>query len=298
MRSLTHLLSLLWSRLAQSDSRRGPSPLNAFSKKESAGNSSPRSVLALALLTALAPYGLAQRTTPAAPPAKPTPPHFNSPAGSFALSRGSHSSSRFHRPSPSTSLLFPFFDDSFDPDEISSTGDPNAASQPQPPAFLLQAARALSGSTGYAAQPDNNREPSSSQPLMIELQGDRYVRISSAAIDGEALPLPSKSTGSHFAKPHIPSSATTPAPIVATASSVRDLPSVVLVFRDGHSEEVHDYTIADQFLYARGDYYTDGYWNKKIDLSSLDLSETMQANSTRNVKFVLPSSPNEVITRP
>jgi hypothetical protein len=168
----------------------------------------------------------------------------------------------------------------------------------------------LSASTGYAGQPDNNREPPSSQPLMIELQGDRYIRITSTAIDGEALPLslapnhrlnkaePSKSTRSHFTKPHMPSSATTPAPMIAAASSVGDLPPVVLVFHDGHSEEVHDYTIADQFLYARGDYYTDGYWNKKIDLSSLDLAETMQANSTRNVKFVLPSSPNEVITRP
>ena len=82
------------------------------------------------------------------------------------------------------------------------------------------------------------------------------------------------------------------------ARSPRDLPPAVLVFRDGHGEEVHDYTIADGFLYARGDFYSDGYWNKKIDLSTLDLSQTLQTNSTRSVKFILPSSPNEVITRP
>ena len=51
-------------------------------------------------------------------------------------------------------------------------------------------------------------------------------------------------------------------------------------------------------LYARGDYYTDGYWNKKIDLATLNVAETMQANASRSVKFTLPSSPNEVITRP
>jgi hypothetical protein len=71
-----------------------------------------------------------------------------------------------------------------------------------------------------------------------------------------------------------------------------------LVFRDGHKEEVRDYSIADGVLYARGDFYTDGYWNKNISLSSLDVAQTLQANAERGVKFVLPSAPNEVITRP
>ena len=82
------------------------------------------------------------------------------------------------------------------------------------------------------------------------------------------------------------------------AAAARVLPAAILIFRDGRSQEVHDYTIADGFLYARGDFYTDGYWNKKIDLAALDLAATMQTNSARNVKFVIPSSPNEVITRP
>jgi hypothetical protein len=86
--------------------------------------------------------------------------------------------------------------------------------------------------------------------------------------------------------------------LIAAATPAQDLPPVVLVFRDGHSEEVRDYTIADGMLYARGDFYTDGYWNKKIDLFNLDVTQTLQANAAREVKFVLPSSPNEVITRP
>jgi len=76
-----------------------------------------------------------------------------------------------------------------------------------------------------------------------------------------------------------------------------DLPPVVLVFRDGHREEASDYTIADGVLYTRGDYST-GSWNRKIELSSLSLPETLKSNQSRGVRFQLPSSPNEVIVRP
>jgi len=124
----------------------------------------------------------------------------------------------------------------------------------------------------------NNRQSSSSQPLMIELQHGRYVRVSGTAGNG------TQELG--------------PSPAIAAASPPRDLPPALLIFRDGHSEEVRDYTIADGILYARGDYYTDGYWNKTIALSTLNLAQTLEANATRPVKFILPSSPNEVITRP
>ena len=113
---------------------------------------------------------------------------------------------------------------------------------------------------------------------MIELQNGRYVRVNSTAADGEAQPL-------------------TLAPD-RTPSPPHELAPVLLVFRDGHSEEVRNYTIADGILYASGDYYTDGSWNKKIALSTINLPQTLEANAKRNVKFVLPESPNEVITRP
>ena len=70
------------------------------------------------------------------------------------------------------------------------------------------------------------------------------------------------------------------------------------MFRDGHREEVSDYTIADGNLYTHDDYYTNGSWNRKIELSSLNLLETVRSNQSRNVRFRLPSSPNEVIVRP
>jgi hypothetical protein len=72
----------------------------------------------------------------------------------------------------------------------------------------------------------------------------------------------------------------------------------VLVFRDGHREEVSNYTIADGILYTAGDPYTGGSWNKKIELSSLNLPETVKSNHLRGVRFHLPSAPNEVVVRP
>ena len=128
---------------------------------------------------------------------------------------------------------------------------------------------------------------------MIELQNGRYVRISSTAANGEVLPNYNRSQANIKSERLTRLKSIHPA-----ASPAQNLPPAVLVFRDGHTEEVRDYTITDGTLYARGDYYTDGYWNKKIELSTLNIAETLQSNTTRNVKFVLPSSPNEVITRP
>jgi hypothetical protein len=287
----------------------------------------PQPIFALiALLTALTPL-LAAQKAPAHPasPAHSAIPHFNLPAANIAFGQTARPFG-FRRSSPYTSLPFPFFGDSFNLDDLYSSGYPVAS---QPPVFLLQAASALAGPAEYLGhsdflRPGNITDPSSSQPLMIELQNGSYVRVTSKAADGEALPLAfspnqahSKSASIHSAQPPekvvitrdkavIPSSQMPVIPseardlgFASTAQSQpRELPSVLLIFRDGHSQEVRDYTIADGILYARGDYYTDGYWNKTIALTTLNISETLQANNERNVKFILPASPNEVITRP
>jgi hypothetical protein len=116
------------------------------------------------------------------------------------------------------------------------------------------------------------------QPLMIELQGDRYVRV------GET-PKPNDAGVAVLQ--------TRPAQIAS-----QPLPPAVLVYRDGHEEQVRDYTIANGVLYARGNYWSDGYWNKKIPLRSLNVPASLQASEKNGVRFVLPSSPNEVVTRP
>jgi hypothetical protein len=260
--------------------------------------------IAASFLFVLATFAAAQRAASpahAVAPARPVALHHNA----FAIGHGTHLGSRFRRSSefdyaPYSSLPFPFFGDSFDPDDVYSTGYPVAS---EPPASVLQAAQEMLGSAAASANPDmvfrSQREPQSSQPLVLELQGGQYVRIARTPVDGEALPLNSD-LGSNRNDGRTVTSASRQAdrsPAIAAAPAKSVAPAV-LVFRDGHSEEVRDYAIADGALYARGDYYTDGYWNKKIELSSLDITQTLQANLSRNVNFVLPSFPNEVVTRP
>ncbi len=231
----------------------------------------------LALVTLLTALVAAQRTAHASAPR----PHFNQPTGHFALGQNARG---FHR-SPNTSLPFPFFGDFFNPDDLYSTGYPVAS---QPPIFLLQAASAPAGSSDYLTQPHHNREPATpTQPLMIERQNGRYVRISSTPANGEPLPQQPAQAQTKDAKR-----------MLTAEPGPHNLPPALLVFRDGHTEEVRDYAIADGTLYARGDYYTDGYWQKKIALSALNVPQTIEANARHSIKFILPTSPNEVVTRP
>jgi hypothetical protein len=278
-------------------------PTNAEGKITQAGDFRRR-CLVLAICTpllALAPHAAAQRTAHAAAP-HPAAPHSNVPAGSF--SGRATNASRFRRSSPFTSLPFPFFADSFNPDDIYSTGYPEAS---QPPVILLQTAGPLTAPAEYAST-----EPATPQPLVIELQNGRYVRVNSTPSNGEPLSQanttpPERNSADPCSTvwgqpPRLSSRAQRGAcaerALLPAAASPHDLPPALLVFRDGHSEEVRDYTIADGILYARGDYYTDGYWNKKIEITSLNVPQTLEANAQRNVKFALPKSPNEIITRP
>ena len=129
-----------------------------------------------------------------------------------------------------------------------------------------------------APEPEPKRES-----LLIELQGDQYVRVRG---DGQGT---GKVVGSEEAATIRSASA---------ATGARELPPALLIFRDGHQEQVQDYVIASGTLYARADYWQSGSWRKEIQLSALDLPATLQANQDHGVKFTLPSGPNEVVTRP
>jgi hypothetical protein len=247
------------------------------------------SSLALAaLLTAFTPWAASQRAA-GHTASHPASPHSNHASASFAFAQNAHPSA-FRRSSALTSLPFPLLGD-FSLDDLYSSGYPVSS---QPPVILLQAMRALSGSPEGQAQPINSRKPSSStQPVLIELQNGHYVRLSSTAANGEVVPQSIQAQPAKLTRPNFKGPATS-----NSAPQTAALIPAILVFRDGHTEEVRDYAIANGTLYARGDYYIDGYWNKKIDLAVLNIPETLQTNATRNVKFILPASPNEVITRP
>jgi hypothetical protein len=133
-------------------------------------------------------------------------------------------------------------------------------------------------------------------PLLIEWQNDRYVKVGDTPSETEAS-SPAQNAPTLAAKPaakpiQMANHWTSPPPAAPQAQPV------VLVYRDGHREQVHSYTITGGVLYANGNYWTDGYWNKKIELAMLDLPATQQASQEGGTQFVLPSSPNEVIARP
>jgi hypothetical protein len=129
--------------------------------------------------------------------------------------------------------------------------------------------------------------PAPVQPLLIELRGDRYVRVTASESPGADIITAETFARVSDSPSNTDRAATNPEP-----------PPAILIFRDGHSEETSGYTIANGLLYTGSDYYTSNSWTRKIELSSLDLPETLKSNESRGVRFQLPSFPNEIIVRP
>ena len=132
-------------------------------------------------------------------------------------------------------------------------------------------------------------------PLLIEWQGNRYVRFGGIEEPAEV----GTSTHPDYAEPTSAKSPTKPTMSATqkerSEAQTVELPPAVLVYRDGHREEIPDYAIADGVIYVRGNNWQNGYWTKRIPLSALDAPATMQANQQRGVRFMLPSAPNVVI---
>jgi hypothetical protein len=127
---------------------------------------------------------------------------------------------------------------------------------------------------------DAPRKPKAA-PLLIEWRGDRYVRFGGV-----------EQTGDHGASAHPDYGESKPLPIESPAV---EPPPAVLVYRDGHREEISEYAIANGMIYIQGSDWSDANRTKRIPLSSLDSSATVQANQQRGVKFMLPSASNVVI---
>ena len=241
------------------------------------------SLLALPLITvtALTPNAEAQRTISA--------PHFAAGFNRSGFDRSAFSSSGHLR---SSFYSLPLYDPLY-ADFLSSTGYPVAS---QPPLIILQAPPS-------AAPTADRFAPLSqlpSQPLMIELQGDHYVRVSGPEASGIQMIgldlVDGKLTDRNASAPPADWQRRSATPLPAPVAP--ELPPALLIFRDGHHEEASEYTIADGILYTRGDPYSGGPWNRKITLSSLNLPETITSNQARGLRFRVPQSPNEVVVRP
>jgi hypothetical protein len=173
---------------------------------------------------------------------------------------------------------YPYYDSDYYPFYNSQ----DEVGEAPPPPFRAQAAE--------PASPANPSKPPES--LVMELRGDHWVRLTSygpMAIAGESgEPQSGAGGGPAQAKGSVAS-------IRAQASS--ELPPAVLVFRDGHQEEVEKYTIVGTTISTKTDYWSTGSWTRKIPIAELNLPATLQANQERGAKFSLPSRPSEVIFR-
>ncbi len=129
------------------------------------------------------------------------------------------------------------------------------------------------------------------EPLLIEWQGDHFVRMAvsqKASTGGQSAPDYSEKSTPRSSSPTRKLAVQPP----------HELPPAVLVFRDGRKEEVSSYTIMNGTIYSKTDYWTSGSWTRKIQIADLDVPATLKLNHERGLKFVLPSGPNEVVTRP
>jgi hypothetical protein len=127
--------------------------------------------------------------------------------------------------------------------------------------------------------------------LLIELQGDRYVRYGGMARSEDAdvrsreVAVLAGKSGSE----------------ISSSLAGPNLTATVLVYRDGRREEVADYVIVGRTMYAHPSGNNDGqgqYGLADIQLSALDIAATTAANRANGVSFVLPASANQVVTRP
>ena len=177
----------------------------------------------------------------------------------------------------STLLAYPYF---------YSDSDYNSEEGSQPQIVVVQA----------SAPAPPPAPPAPRESLLIEWQGDHFVRSTTSAKD---------SVGAQIATDYSEKSA---APGAATVRSgpgqknavqpPRELPPALLVFHDGRKEEVSEYTIMSGTIYSKSDYWTTGSWTRKIQIADLDVPATLKLNQERGLKFVLPASSNEVVTRP
>ena len=108
---------------------------------------------------------------------------------------------------------------------------------------------------------------------LLELHGNEWVKVTS------------------FSMPNMPAAST-------TSTAAKELPPAILVYRDGHSEELSSYSIIGTAIFAKADYVATGSSTRKIQIADLDLPATIQQNRDRGVKFDLPSGPDEIILRP
>ena len=158
----------------------------------------------------------------------------------------------------------------------------------------LEAPQAMGVVTAPPAIPTPAAKPA--EALVLELEGDHWVRITPygppQTVGPAAAPSnpPERASNAH---PETPAAARGQA--TAAAKPPAPLPPAVLVFRDGHQEQIGQYRIMGANLYVNTDYWSSGAWTRTIPLADLDVPATLKLNQQRGANFRLPSSPDEVM---
>jgi hypothetical protein len=115
-------------------------------------------------------------------------------------------------------------------------------------------------------------------PVLLELHGTKWVRVTNSGGSSDQV---------------VPREVAAP-----QQAQAKPLPPAVLVYRDGHSEEVSSYSIIGDSIYVKTNYWTTGSWTRTIQVADLNIPATVSENQKRGVDFELPSSPDEVMIRP
>ena len=143
-------------------------------------------------------------------------------------------------------------------------------------------------------QPRAEAPPPSPPPesLMLELRGNHWVRVTDSGQTMASSPTgqkgPAKTAGMRTITPQESAAVEPP----------RELPPAVLVYRDGHKEEITRYTIVGGAIYTSPDYWNGGSWTKKVPIAELNVPATLELNHESGAHFRLPSIPHVVVIRP
>ena len=130
------------------------------------------------------------------------------------------------------------------------------------------------------------------EALVMELRGDHWVRLTSFG----PMDIGGQSNEAQSGQSSAPTQTKRPVASIRTQAP-SELPAAVLVFRDGHREEIAKYTIVGTTIYLKEDFWSSGAWTRKIPIAELNLAATLQVNQERGANFSLPSRPSEVIVR-
>jgi len=139
--------------------------------------------------------------------------------------------------------------------------------------------------------PPEQPPPSVTSPveaLILENRDGQWVRIP----NGSHLPI-----SSEYTQPQSSSLGFKSTGHKEASQPLTKLPPALLVFRDGHQEEVERYVVQGDSLYTNADYWSTGSWTRIIPIAELDVPASVKLNAARGGNFSLPTRPYEVVVR-